>query len=102
MRNFKDQFGTTCMANDLVDICTKDSSLIVAILSAGTAVGALIAAPTGDFFGRRKTLLLSVGVFCIGAIFQVCAQEIAMLLVGRSVISCICYRVRPSAVTKSY
>lgn len=84
MREFKDKFGTTCHDEQgLPDICSKDSSLIVAILSAGTVVGALIAAPTGDSFGRRWTLLLSVGVFCIGAIFQVCAQSVTMLLVGR-------------------
>lgn len=87
MREFKDQFGTTCFDKDtgLIDICPKDSSLIVAILSAGTIFGALLAAPAGDFFGRRQTLLISVGVFCIGAVFQVCAQATAMLLVGRCV-----------------
>lgn len=84
MKEFKEQFGTTCRdSSDNIDICTRDSSLIVAILSAGTALGALIAAPTGDYFGRRQSLLLSVGVFCIGAIFQVCATMTAMLLVGR-------------------
>jgi SP family sugar:H+ symporter-like MFS transporter len=84
MREFKDQFGTTCYDDDdRLEICTDDSSLIVAILSAGTAVGALLSAPAADSIGRRHTLLLSVGVFCIGAIFQVCAASIPMLLVGR-------------------
>ncbi|KAH7156611.1 hypothetical protein EDB81DRAFT_396051 [Dactylonectria macrodidyma] len=84
MNEFKEQFGTTCRdsSGDL-EICTKDSSIIVAILSAGTALGALLAAPTGDSLGRRKTLLLSVGIFCLGSIFQVCAQATDMLLAGR-------------------
>ncbi|KAF4991026.1 hypothetical protein FDECE_14175, partial [Fusarium decemcellulare] len=86
MTEFKEQFGkhTNCFdENDNVDICTQDSSIIVAILSAGTALGALLAAPTGDALGRRKSLLVAVGIFCIGSIFQVCAQDIQMLLAGR-------------------
>lgn len=84
MSEFKQQFGTTCHdENGALDICSKDSSLIVAILSAGTVFGALLAAPAGDTLGRRYTLLIAVGVFCIGAIFQVCAQDTPMLLVGR-------------------
>ncbi|KAF5687263.1 RCO3 glucose transporter [Fusarium circinatum] len=86
MTEFKEQFGkhTNCYdEKGAIDICTKDSSIIVAILSAGTALGALLAAPTGDSLGRRKTLLLAVGIFCVGAIFQVCANNMDMLLVGR-------------------
>jgi SP family sugar:H+ symporter-like MFS transporter len=87
MDEFKDQFATKCkIRNEMGDtqLCTKDSSLIVAILSAGTALGALLSAPAGDSIGRRKTLMLAVGIFCIGSIFQVCAQDIPMLLVGRA------------------
>lgn len=61
------------------------TAIIVAILSAGTAIGALIAAPAADIIGRRLSLLASVGVFCFGVIFQVCADAIPMLLVGRYV-----------------
>lgn len=86
MKVFKEQFGTLdCNdAQQEMDICPEDSSIIVAILSAGTVLGALLAAPMGDTLGRRHSLLVSVAVFCIGAIFQVCAQAIPMLLVGRS------------------
>ncbi|KAI5467631.1 general substrate transporter [Mariannaea sp. PMI_226] len=86
MTEFKEQFGSKCYDdNGKMEICTKDSSIIVAILSAGTVLGALLAAPAGDFLGRRKTLLVAVAIFCIGAVFQVCAQAINMLLVGRLV-----------------
>ena len=84
MRKFKDQFGTTCFdKDDRLDICPEDSSIIVAILSAGTVIGALLAAPLGDSIGRRHTLLISVGIFCIGAICQVCAAAIPTMLAGR-------------------
>lgn len=81
MDAFKRQFANDCL--DSQDICAKDSSIIVAILSAGTAVGSLIAAPIGDYYGRRKSLVIAVMVFCIGAILQVCADAIPLLLVGR-------------------
>lgn len=86
MEVFQNHFATdqTCRDNKgHIDLCPKDSSLIVGILSLGAVVGSIIAAPAGDSIGRRKTLLLAVGTFCIGAIFQVCAQATPMLLVGR-------------------
>jgi MFS family permease len=58
-------------------------AIIVAILSAGTVLGALLAAPFGDYFGRRRSLVAAIGVFSFGVIFQVCAHAIPMLLVGR-------------------
>ncbi|KAG6027306.1 glucose transporter [Claviceps citrina] len=88
MPAFKTRFGANCPSSITSDmptqICPQDSSLIVAILSAGTAVGALLAAPAGDSLGRRITLLIAVGVFCIGAICQVCANAIPLLLIGRA------------------
>lgn len=85
MREFKDQFASHCRnpEDGSLEICTQDSAIIVAILSAGTALGALLAAPTGDTLGRRISLILAVGIFCVGAVFQVCAQDTPMLLVGR-------------------
>lgn len=84
MPAFQKQFASRCSDRDNTqNLCPKDSSNIVAILSAGTALGALFAAPLGDNFGRRRSLLLSVAVFCIGAICQVCANAIPLLLVGR-------------------
>lgn len=86
MSTFKEHFGSNCFdENNNIEICTKDSSIIVAILSAGTAFGSLISAPAGDFFGRRLALVLSVLVFTVGAIVQVCAEDIPALLVGRYV-----------------
>ncbi|RBR18755.1 uncharacterized protein FIESC28_05896 [Fusarium coffeatum] len=84
---FQDHFSTdrSCRDDDgHIDLCPSDSSLIVGILSLGAVVGSILAAPLGDTIGRRKTLLAAVVTFCIGAIFQVCAQATPMLLVGRA------------------
>ncbi|UKZ65506.1 uncharacterized protein TrAtP1_006706 [Trichoderma atroviride] len=84
MNEFKEKFGTCKNQPDRDDICAKDSALIVAILSVGTAIGSLLAAPAGDMLGRRRSMLLAVGIFCIGAICQVCAEALPALLVGRA------------------
>jgi MFS transporter, SP family, sugar:H+ symporter len=84
MREFKKQFGKYCPESDNnPDICTEDSAILVAILSAGTVIGALLAAPSADSVGRRNTLLIAVGIFCVGAVCQVCATALDMMLAGR-------------------
>ncbi|UKZ75290.1 glucose transporter [Trichoderma virens FT-333] len=83
MDEFKQKFGTCNDRTINDDICAKDSALIVAILSVGTALGSLLAAPAGDMLGRRRSMLLSVAIFCIGAILQVSAEASANLLAGR-------------------
>ncbi|OLN82893.1 putative glucose transporter rco-3-like protein 3 [Colletotrichum chlorophyti] len=83
MTAFRRDFTTGYTENGKPAISPRESSIIVAILSAGTILGALIAAPMGDYWGRRISLILSVGVFSFGGIFQVCAPDIPMLLVGR-------------------
>jgi MFS family permease len=85
MQSFKEQFATEVDSDGQPLIEPKQSSPIVAILSAGTILGALLAAPIGDHFGRRRSLIASVGVFCFGVIFQVLAHNIPLLLVGRYV-----------------
>jgi MFS transporter, SP family, sugar:H+ symporter len=84
MQSFKDQFakGDVDSAGHIV---ASVQSPIVAILSAGTVLGALLAAPIGDSMGRRRSLIASVGVFCFGVVFQVLAENIPLLLVGRYV-----------------
>ncbi|KAL1898586.1 glucose transporter [Sporothrix stenoceras] len=61
----------------------SQQAIIIGMLSIGTVLGSLLAAPTGDYFGRRKSLIASVGVFVFGAIFQICSTNIPTLLVGR-------------------
>ncbi|KAK3044717.1 hypothetical protein LTS18_000543, partial [Coniosporium uncinatum] len=58
------------------DVTPQQSAEIVSILSAGTFFGALTAAPTGDFFGRRYGLIVSVAVFTLGVILQTAATAI--------------------------
>ena len=86
MASFKAQFttGYTDKSGDPA-ISPGQVALIVSILSAGTVLGSLISAPMGDIFGRRRSLITAIGIFCFGVIFQVCASDIPLLLVGRCV-----------------
>ncbi|KAL1894778.1 glucose transporter [Ceratocystis pirilliformis] len=84
MSAFLKRFSTgSTDENGIPDLTTHQSSLLVAILSAGTFVGALLGAPMADHWGRRLSMLIGAGVFCIGGIMQVCASAIPLLLAGR-------------------
>lgn len=83
MRSFRDQFSTGFKDESGLALLPSQTAFVVGILSLGTVLGALLAAPVGDHFGRRISLIAAVSVFNFGCIFQVCAQAIPMLLVGR-------------------
>jgi MFS family permease len=84
METFKHDFTTGFIdADGRPGMYPKEVALIVAMLSVGTAVGALLSAPIGDRWGRRLSLIFAIGIFCIGGIFQVCATNVALLVVGR-------------------
>jgi len=59
MRYFLDTFSTGYIdpQTNQLGITASQSSEIVSILSAGTFFGALTAAPTCDYFGRRLGLM---------------------------------------------
>lgn len=87
MKSFKDHFSTGFKGIDgEPSISPKESALVVAMLSAGTAIGALLSAPLGDQYGRRRSLIGAIGIFVIGAILQVCAHNIGLLVAGRCVL----------------
>ncbi|OAP59076.1 hypothetical protein AYL99_06374 [Fonsecaea erecta] len=51
------------------------SGLIVAMLSIGTLIGALVAAPIADFIGRRLSVTLWCVIFCIGNIVMISSEH---------------------------
>ncbi|EJU00595.1 sugar transporter [Dacryopinax primogenitus] len=61
-------------------------SLVVSLLQAGAFIGALCAAPTSEFLGRRNSLAVASFIFVLGASIQLAATtDIAWLYVGRAV-----------------
>ncbi|KAG4434669.1 hypothetical protein IFR05_009844 [Cadophora sp. M221] len=65
------------------DVSPSQTSLIVSILSAGTFFGALWAAPTADFLGRRLGLIAACCVFNLGVILQTASTALPMFIAGR-------------------
>jgi len=64
-------------------LTSGETSLIVSILSAGTFVGALLAAPTGDIIGRKFGIIMACAVFCLGVALQVASSALTLFVVGR-------------------
>jgi SP family sugar:H+ symporter-like MFS transporter len=85
MPYWRNQFSTGYInpTDHLPDVSASQSSVIVSLLSAGTFFGALTAAPTGDFFGRRIGLIVSTLVFTLGVILQTASTAIPMFVAGR-------------------
>ncbi|KAH7337476.1 putative quinate utilization pathway quinate transporter [Rhizoctonia solani] len=86
MEDFLKRFATCSDPND-AGTChfnTYIEGLIVALLSVGTAIGALVGAPTADFFGRRIAMSIECVVFSIGVLIQVTAFNAwYQIMIGR-------------------
>ncbi|KAJ5222951.1 uncharacterized protein N7469_009191 [Penicillium citrinum] len=85
MKYWRELFSTgyTNPKDNLPDITSSQSSMIVSLLSAGTFFGALFAAPMADYFGRRLAMILNTFVFCFGVILQTAATAIPLFVAGR-------------------
>ncbi|KZT52567.1 general substrate transporter [Calocera cornea HHB12733] len=84
MTAWKNQFGHL-LEDGTVNVTSSQSSLIVSILSAGTFFGALSAGYFADAIGRRFTIIGACGMFIIGVIIQMAAQNVGTLAGGRFV-----------------
>ena|SRR6187402_3326884 len=85
MHAFRQQFSTGYKdpKDGQLNVSPDQSSVIVAILSAGTFFGALLAAPLGDKLGRRISLIIAVAIFSFGVLLQTISMAITMLVMGR-------------------
>src|ERR1700730_10759872 len=59
---------------------------LVAGASIGAAVGALLAGPLTDRFGRKSLLIIDAAIYAIGAILSAFAFNVVMLLAARTLI----------------
>jgi len=66
------EFARDRMPDGTLYVGAADKSLIVSILSVGTFIGALMAAPLADFLGRRIGLMVSCGVFSVSPLSLLC------------------------------
>ncbi|CAI7664108.1 Major facilitator-type transporter ecdD [Penicillium manginii] len=85
MKYWRELFSTgyTNPKDNLPDVTSSQSSMIVSLLSAGTFFGALFAAPMADHFGRRLAMIFNTFVFVFGVILQTAATAIPLFVAGR-------------------
>jgi SP family sugar:H+ symporter-like MFS transporter len=70
MPNFLNTFADTTK-NGRPAFSNSRSGTIVGLLSIGTLIGALVAAPIADKFGRRYSIVFWNLIFCVGLIVQI-------------------------------
>ena len=71
MPDFLRKFGQLNSSTGEYHFSNVRSGLIVAMLSIGTLVGALCAAPVADRMGRKYSVIVWCGIFCVGIIVQI-------------------------------
>jgi len=75
MDDFLRRFGNTTNADGGPAFTNVRSGTIVALLSIGTLIGAIGAAPIADGFGRRITIIVGCIIFCVGVIVQIATEN---------------------------
>jgi sugar porter (SP) family MFS transporter len=68
------------------DMSSFVTGYLVAGTSLGAAIGAILAGPATDKFGRKSLLIFDAVVYAVGAILSAVTVDIAMLLVSRTLI----------------
>lgn len=70
-------FKSKFVAND------TQTGLVVSMFTTGAFFGAALAGPSGDWLGRRLTIVVGAIIFCLGGGLQTGAQNIGFLYSGR-------------------
>lgn len=83
-------YDTSNIGSALTFIPYKLSGLalgyLVAGASLGAAVGALLAGPITDRFGRKALLLIDAGIYAVGALLSAFTVDAGMLLAARTLV----------------
>lgn len=74
MPDFLERFGMRRSDGELY-FSNVRAGLIVAMLSIGTLIGALIGGPIADIIGRKKSIIVWCGIFIVGLIVMITAEH---------------------------
>lgn len=90
MQKFKEDYGTPGVDDQgqpTIDITSSQRAVLTSIIQAGEVVGALLAGPVGDRFGRRGGFFYAVFLLALGSVLQlIVAGSIPLLGVGRAIL----------------
>ncbi|KAF2650830.1 general substrate transporter [Lophiostoma macrostomum CBS 122681] len=67
---------------------TNETGAVVSVFTGGAVIGAGLAGPFGDWFGRKLTIFIGAIVFLVGGALQTGAQALSYLYAGRSIAGC--------------
>ncbi|ORY08993.1 MFS monosaccharide transporter-like protein [Clohesyomyces aquaticus] len=85
MKDFLNRFGEH-HADGTAYFSNVRSGLIVALLSIGTLIGALIGAPLADWIGRKYSIVFWCMIFSVGMIVQITSTDLwYQVMLGRFV-----------------
>ncbi len=62
------------------------NGLIVAAVSVGALLGAVVSGGFADYYGRRKLLIITAFIFIVGTLGSALANSVAVLYLGRMII----------------
>ncbi|MBU2864237.1 multidrug effflux MFS transporter [Reinekea forsetii] len=74
-------FNTIAADLNIQDI--RQTQWIITAIIVGMAFGQLFFGPLSDAYGRKGSILLGIGLFCLGAVLSMTAQSFEALLIGR-------------------
>lgn len=63
----------------------NQAQLLISLLFCGLALGQLVSGPLSDALGRKKILYAGLGLFLLGTVLCIFAQDLTALLLGRFV-----------------
>ncbi|WP_114967260.1 multidrug effflux MFS transporter [Alkalilacustris brevis] len=75
----------SAIAADLSPQAVNRAQLVVTIFMLGMGVGTLVAGPLSDSFGRKRVVVIGMGIYCLAALIAAQAQSLELLLAARLV-----------------
>ena len=73
------------IGNALGTVDVNDTQFIISTIFLGMTVGQLFWGPMSDAIGRRKVLFWGLGIYMIGSLICYMANDMTMMLIGRTV-----------------
>ncbi|EGA80318.1 hypothetical protein QA23_5133 [Saccharomyces cerevisiae Lalvin QA23] len=75
--------GASIGMNQMLNLTTHEASLVSSLMPLGAVAGSILLTPFSEYFGRRKSLVISCVFYTIGAIICAAAKNQHEMYAGR-------------------